>query len=853
MANFWNRSFGCLFWTSLWAWAGLTLPLSAQGFAELRRMLPVDPGGSNSSSQCIALGDVDGDGDLDAFLGIGGDSDFRQNQLWLNDGHGLFEPTSGRVPAVVDSSTDVVFGDIDGDQDLDLFVANPDGLDRIYWNDGSGFFTASEFNTTGRTHAVILADFDLDGDLDAFLAKQEYWLPDQLLLNDGSGNFSPGGSLPPNQDWCNDVAAGDLDHDGDVDLLLGNGERDYASGINRLYLNDGSGHFLDATAQLPSRIDTTLGVELVDVDGDGDLDAYIANVFQDWLFLNDGSASFSDSSAQIPADPSATVEFLHFDPDQDQDQDLFLLQEGQNRLLQNDGSGYFHDASDLLPATTIGSLGAAAADVDGDQDLDLLQTARDFSDRLFLNDGSGRFFDVTAQIHLEPRGVYGVDLGDVDGDGDLDAFLAGGWTEQNWMLLNDGTGGMFDASNQIPASSDHHNDVLLRDFDGDGDLDAVIATGCYGFCGFQFNHLFLNDGTGFFHDATDQLPADWRITASIASGDVDSDGDLDLFLANDRGQFNQLYLNDGQATFTDASSQIPLDGDFSLDVALGDVDGDGDLDAVLANAAQNRLYLNDGAGSFQDRTSQQMPPDNQVSRAVVLEDFDLDGDLDLFFGNRYLADFLYLNDGQGSFTDASSSLPAKGSSYATHEVTVGDFDLDGDPDLFLNTDGWNRLWLNDGQAQFQDAPPGILPADWIIVYDSAAGDLDGDHDLDLLLGMEVQARLYQNLDRQLVWKQIPRIEKPLSLVLFGPPFGSYRILASRNRAEIEFPPYGTLWIDPAEILFDQSGSLDGEGQAQLQSQGPISATLQDRSFYWQALIGHPWKLSNLERTTFSGL
>ncbi|HMQ23382.1 MAG TPA: VCBS repeat-containing protein, partial [Planctomycetota bacterium] len=142
------------------------------------------------------------------------------------------------------------------------------------------------------------------------------------------------------------------------------------------------------------------------------------------------------------------------------------------------------------------------------------------------------------------------------------------------------------------VDSDRPMTLLLGDLDADGDLDLVIGNAQ------QQNRLYLNNGTGRYSDATlGRMPARSDATTSLALGDIDNDGDLDLVVGNGAislGQANRLYLNSGTASFSDVTAtRLPLDSDFTVALAVGDVDADGDLDLVAANADyQDRLYKN---------------------------------------------------------------------------------------------------------------------------------------------------------------------------------------------------------------------------------------------------------------------
>ncbi|MCB1775986.1 MAG: VCBS repeat-containing protein, partial [Candidatus Competibacteraceae bacterium] len=193
----------------------------------------------------------------------------------------------------------------------------------------------------------------------------------------------------------------------------------------------------------------------------------------------------------------------------------------------------------------------------------------------------------------------------------------------------------------------------------------------------------VGGGSGLFVDSGEALGN--GTTQSVALGDVDNDGDLDLVDGN-RGQPNQVWLNNGAGHFTDSGQ--PLGSNYTYSVALGDVDDDGDLDLVEGNYGQaNRVWLNDGLGMFSD--SGQVLGGN-TTRSVVLGDVDGDGDLDLVEGNYGEASRVWLNDGAGHFTDSGQSL----GSNTTVSMALGDVDGDGDLDGVAGNDSnqANRVW-----------------------------------------------------------------------------------------------------------------------------------------------------------------
>ncbi|TPW07889.1 MAG: hypothetical protein FD127_4427, partial [Acidimicrobiaceae bacterium] len=304
--------------------------------------------------------------------------------------------------------------------------------------------------------------------------------------------------------------------------------------------------------------------------------------------------------------------------------------------------------------------------------------------------------------------------------------------EKNRLYLNDGAGQFTQASFNLPNDSDPTRGVTLGDVDGDDDLDALIANG------FDQtsppDRLYLNNGSGAFTSAPDQLPEDGLDTESIALGDVDGDGDLDAFLANGQvghdgeafaGLPNRLYRNDGSGTFIATVGQIPLQADDTVAAAFADVDGDADLDLVLGNgwglgdlsAPPDRLWLNDGRGSFSP--TQGMLPGDGGSLAVEAFDADADADLDLVLGRGLdRQDRLLFNDGSGAFTDVTHPFPYDHDE--TNTVLLGDLDGDELLDLFIaNWIDQNRLYLNDGTGPYLDASDRV-PADSMYSTSAAA-------------------------------------------------------------------------------------------------------------------------------------
>lgn len=806
------------------------------------------------STNAVAFGDVDGDQDVDAVIG-----NAAQNRLYFNDGGlGYFvDATEGRMPIQSDVTTALALLDIDGDGDLDLVVANSKASNRLYLNDGTGVFTDASTRLPEEQHetnGIAAGDVDGDGDPDLVLANG--WPRAQfnrLYLNvDGTFVDATESRLPASMDVTRAVALGDADGDGDLDLFFGNGSPGSTGRPNQLLLNDGAGQFSDASNQLPANFGNTSSIALGDLDGDGDLDALIGNEAslgeQNRIYRNDGTGTFVDvTSSNFPLFPDATLAVQLADIDGDGSLDAIVANTNvyRNRLYLNNGSGVFADVTDTdLPIDVDANTSIAVADVDGDHDVDILfGNAQTYAEnRLYLNRG-GQFTDVTApSVPYDFDWTQALATGDVDGDGHVD-LLVGNQVWQNQLYLNDGSGGFVSRSGRLPPEQTRTHSAALADVDGDLDLDIMLGT--------QYaNRLYENDGTGrFINRSSGRFPAISSFSLGVAVGDIDGDGDVDALFANN-GTQNNLYLNDGAGTFIDGTSRLPSDTDGTAAVALADLDGDGDLDALMGNSLQDRLYLNDGTGLFTDVTASQLPADSDWTFAVALGDVDGDGDLDALIGNFGDPDRLYLNDGSGIFTDSTGHLPS--GAHQTDSVALGDVDGDGDLDALLGIfSDRNRLYLNDGSGVFTDTS---FPVDIDSTSAVALADVDGDGDLDALLGNDGSARtrVHTNLTRQLIWRSVPSVGRPLTMDLYGEAGGSWVLFLSAGTARIP-TPIGTLLLDPATTAGVDSGSFDPNGRAATTLAIPPIAAWIGLPLYWQALAGPPLRLTNLEVTTLTGL
>ena len=564
--------------------------------------------------------------------------------------------------------------------------------------------------------SVALGDVDDDGDLDMVVANLNQG--NRVYINDGTGSYTDTNqSLGTNYSWSIDL--GDIDGDGDLDMVVAN-----VNESNQVYTNDGTGTFSD-TNQVVGTNSQSHHVVLGDVDNDGDLDMVVANnSSSNKVYINDGFGVFTDSNQSLGTNGSKDIALEDIDSDGDLDMVVVNDHGEGNRVYKNDGSGVFSDTGQSLGDSH--SWAVDLGDIDGDGDLDMVvanqsQGINDEPDRVYINNGTGVFTDTGQSLGLGTNeGSFSVALGDIDDDGDLDLVVGNLYGATNRVYTNDGAGIFTDLL--LPLGASDSPSVVLGDVDGDGDLDMVAAN-----YSFQGNQVYLNSlsgtwGSSSYSDFYQSLGT--SESESITLGDIDGDGDLDMVVAN-YGQGNRIYSNDGMGVYTDTGQSLGVNN--SNHTVLGDVDGDGDLDMVVANTSQgNRVYANDGAGNFTDSTQSLGGTNNSLS--VALGDVDDDGDLDMVVVNGNQGNRVYTNDGAGNFTDSTQSLGTN----TSRSVALGDVDSDGDLDMVVANYGQGeRVYTNDGAGNFTDSTQSLGGTNNSLSV--ALGDVDSDGDLDMIV------------------------------------------------------------------------------------------------------------------------
>jgi uncharacterized repeat protein (TIGR01451 family) len=330
---------------------------------------------------------------------------------------------------------------------------------------------------------------------------------------------------------------------------------------------------------------------------------------------------------------------------------------------------------------------------------------------------------------------WSTSFGDYDNDGWVDLFLVNYATDGlNQLYHNDGDGTFTKVTSGNPIVTDiaSSTSAVWGDYDNDGDLDLYVSNNI----GFK-NFLYRNEGNGNFTSILNDPIVNYiGYSHGAAWADYDNDGYLDMFVSDFFStQFNKLYHNNGDGTFTKvASSPIVTDASFSVSAAWGDYDNDGDQDLFVSNTndENNFLYRNDGSGQFTKITTGDLVNDGGKSVGASWGDYDNDLDLDLFVSNAgNQNNFLYQNNGNGTFTKITNSIVTTNVGNS-HGSAWGDYDSDGDIDLLVSNDanGNNFLYANNGDGTFA-AVSNVITQDGGNSFGAAWADIDNDLDLDL--------------------------------------------------------------------------------------------------------------------------
>ena len=514
------------------------------------------------------------------------------------------------------------------------------------------------------------------------------------------------------------VACGDLDNDGDVDLVVAN----FSDQSVSIFLTSEACELLEQSAILLGyNVDC---VVIGDVDGVNGPDIVTAHSADDQIgvLLNDGSGSFTDPASFYGASNACRLALVDLDADDDLDIVAANRDASSLHTLDNLGGGAFDVATDTPAGGS--QRGVAAGDLDGDTWPDVIVcNISNYRIEVLLNDQAGNVSQFS-DLYLDSRPLA-VATGDFDGDNIPDAAIAcGGSGNEVVIALNDGAGN-FTAHEQSPgvnsiAVGGEPAWIAAGDLDGDSDLDLVTAN-----TDTSLVSILINDGSAHYTVMSELNTTNQPDCVQLA--DMDGDDDLDIVLAHDAGASVSVILDVvpyGFTTFALTDTANSAAGPVLVDVGE---DSRGDLDAIVgsrsAQTPEFRVHLGDGAGGFGEPIVYSL---DAAVRALAGGDLDDDAkaDLALCLNSNEVA--VFQNDSSGNFIEAWRSAPLD---QVPMVIRIGDLDGDTAPDLAIVYNGVLGVFYNQGSCQFggfQSFSSGSS------TQDIALGDIDVDDDLDVL-------------------------------------------------------------------------------------------------------------------------
>lgn len=730
----WHRNEGGLRFQSIplvnagGAYMAIPADLNRDGFIDV---VGVAVGTLAPSSVVIAGTDAPTSGDGSVF--------WLRNNLGANNGQFTrFDIDSGLAYPV-----SVHAADIDGDGDFDVLATTRDGHQvLIYENSGTGdapsFIRRVLDDALSGAVFVNTGDIDGDGKLDILAAGENN---NQIVWYRNLGGrpaaferrFIRNGPVPdPRLDYAKTIAVGDIDGDGDLDIVFGSENENLVG----WYENQGQGMaFIEHV--LTTAADHVKLVKVVDIDRDGDLDILAVSSDDNTvaIFENNGGRPLQFTRKVLTDKALGARGVNAADFDRDGDIDIIVASRLDNRIVLHVNASIHRSAlleGEQVVNTYRQTRSVAAADIDGDGRLDILSTAGEIVAWHRNLGGSPPSFE---SIVIDTGFTSGrwVTSGDIDGDGDMDIVAADRGTNRIVWYENQlrQTGRVDFVARMVTDTAMRVRDVNVADIDGDGDLDLYSASD--------------GDDTIAWYENIDGSGRVWvkhivsrnvRYPRSTYAADLDSDGRLDLMSASARDNrvtiFRQLRPKQftEETVYADAIGvrfihAADIDGDGSIDLIASseldhtiawfanrlrsggrfdryvvsntahgvhaaiaaDMDGDGDMDIVAAVEYDNRITWYENLGGIIPSWKEHViSPFAQVAHGVFVADLDGDGDLDVLSASREDGKVAWHENLGGQFR--LSQKPVNATSGAQHlllEVVLAHRGRTDDPALRFNS------------------------------------------------------------------------------------------------------------------------------------------------------------------------
>jgi FG-GAP-like repeat/FG-GAP repeat len=633
----------------------------------------------SASGEFIAAADFNGDGKIDLLF----TGNFAAVYVFLGNGDGTFQPAT-----VTLTGTAIFYpavADVNGDGKPDVLgLSNNPSVLFEFLGRGDGTFAGAvqipvgSFNPFGP---MTSGDFNGDGKADVVVSgsvNSGYGLG--VLLGNGDGTFKPPVVTPLQQPLNVEIATGDFNRDGKLDLLIGS--YGVSSSETSLLLGNGDGSFQPPLLVAP--YDGNVGV--ADFNGDGNLDLAIAASFEA-IFLGNGNGTFTSGDSYL----GGTLLSVPGDFNGDGKPDLAT----GNSVLLGNGDGTFQGNPAVIAGGYVLFAGVTG-DFNGDGIPDIAVTNGSIpingvlgtSVYVLLGDGTGKFL-VTNSYDLSLP-TEAIATSDLNGDGKLDLVVISGGNNGNpWtlnVLLGNGDGSFgspLSFAQGVPINDNAQ--IVIADFNGDHKPDlAVLSNGELA--------IFIGNGDGTFASPVSYFAGSGP--SLLVAADFNNDGSVDVAVSSSAGLV--ILIGKGDGTFQPAT----FSGQTCGVSAVADLNGDGNADLVCDGGST--VLFGKGDGTFGNA----MPTGAFGGDAVVVADVNGDGKLDLVNTLQSHSAEALLGNGDGTF---GGPIPVTPPFLYAAFLLAADFNRDGKPDLAVNLSGGVVTFLNVSQPGFTLSASALSP------------------------------------------------------------------------------------------------------------------------------------------------
>ena len=629
----------------------------------------------------------------------------------------------------------IAIGDFNNDHYRDIVVTNSDtDTIGVFLGYGNGSFTNQHTYSVSdgsRPFSVAVGHFNSDH-LDDIVVANSFADNIEIFLAVAEPNFVPALSISTGSSpLVNGIALGDINNDSTLDIVVAN------SGYNNMnvFLGSKDGTFpiqleyLTGASSFPTFVATDY------FNNDSWLDIAVVNSGTNNVEIRFGSGNgnFLDSTTYSTGTDSEPRSIAIGDFNNDNKRDIVVANHRTNNVFVflNSDIGSFRDVNIYPTEDGSNPISVAIADFNNDNQLDIVVANYGYDDiSVFLGYGNGSFSDSRTYLNGYNSYASSIAVGDFNQDNLMDIVVANSLDDNVGVFLGRGDGTYWNRTTFPTGNFSKPSSVATGDFNNDGRLDIVVA---------NFNDLsvgvLLGYGNGTFANQTNYFTGDSSTPISVAVGDFDNDGHQDIVVADFNSSIVLVFLGSGDGTFSERSNYTTGDDSDPISVAVGDFNKDSRLDIVVANSAGANIgiFFGYGDGTFSDQTALNLNTIGSAPYSVAVSDLNNDSWLDIAVvdpGTNNIHIFLGFING----TFFSSITHSTGASSQPWSVAIGDFDKNNRRDIVVANFGTNNVgvylgYANDGFLKATEYSTGLSSQPLNV----AVGHFDNDSHLDIVV------------------------------------------------------------------------------------------------------------------------